>query len=219
MNWETLTRHVEERLLAPLPGPEAQYRMAHVHRQAARQVPTDARNAGVMLLLYPGEEEAHTVLIRRQNLRAEDRHKGQIGLPGGKEEPADPSLAHSAIRETEEEVGVPREQIRLVRALTPLYIPVSNYLVHPYVGLAVERPTFVAQPEEVAEILEVPLAHLTDPAIRRQKDLRIDPHITLKRVPYFAVANEVVWGATAMILSEFLAWWHPEQARPESLSL
>ena len=113
----------------------------------------------------------------------------------------------SAVREAEEEIGVPRSGVRVLRDLTPLYIPVSNFLVHPFVGMTDQRPDFLPQPEEVAQILEVPLRTVLDPGIRQVTDLQIHSGFTLKDVPYFDLSGHVVWGATAMILSEFQSWW------------
>lgn len=197
-----------------MPGEEAQYRMAHAARYRQGPPPPDARDAGVLMLLYPHGGEAHTVLIRRGGDHPDDRHKGQIGFPGGKREEEDTDLSASALREAEEEVGVPRHAVRMLRPLTPLYIPVSNFLVHPFLGVVEERPEFVPQPEEVAGILEVPLRHFLDPACRRSADIPIGRGTVLRQVPCFDLDGLPLWGATAMILNEFLAWWQEPAPRP-----
>lgn len=193
--------------ILPLPGQEGQFRMAHVGRYPKPiVVPDHARDAGVLILLYPRDEEVHTVFIQRAGRIEADIHKGQISFPGGKREKDDVDLAASAVRETEEEIGVNRESIRVLRTLTPLYIPVSNFLVHPFLGITDVLPTFVPQPEEVDDILEVPLRDILDPARRRQIDIPIQSGLTLQNVPYYDLGGQVVWGATAMILSEFQTW-------------
>lgn len=159
------------------------------------------------MLLYPRDEEVYTVFIRRAGRIEQDKHKGQISFPGGKREAGDPDMAASAVRETEEEIGVNRQRIRVLRELTPLYIPVSNFLVHPFLGLAEDRPEFTPQPEEVDGILEVPLRHILDPDKQRLTDISIHTGLTLRDVPYYHLNDQIVWGATAMIISEFQSWW------------
>ncbi|MCF8239154.1 MAG: CoA pyrophosphatase [Saprospiraceae bacterium] len=182
--------------------------MAHVGRYPHPTTPPeDARDAGVLMLLYPRDEEVYTVFIRRAGRIEQDKHKGQISFPGGKREEVDTDMAASAVRETEEEIGVDRQRIRVLRELTPLYIPVSNFLVHPFVGLAEERPFFTPQPDEVDGILEVPLRDILDPDKKQYTDIPIHAGFILRDVPYYHLDDQIVWGATAMILSEFQTWW------------
>ncbi|MEL6862853.1 MAG: CoA pyrophosphatase, partial [Bacteroidota bacterium] len=141
-----------------------------------------------------------------------DRHSGQVSFPGGRYEPEDKSLASGAIREAQEEVGINPSDIQLLGRLTELYIPVSNFLVHPFVGFVNHRPSFIPQESEVAEILEVPLSHLLDPMNTRTTKIHLPQNVILSDVPYYHVAQKVVWGATAMMLSEFLEV--VEAARP-----
>ena len=192
-------------LAQPLPGVEAQHRMANNFRRSSVDAPADARVACVLLLLYPKNNHWHIVLIQRVSHDKRDRHRGQISFPGGKLEETDSSLLAGALREAEEEVGVNVKKIQALGRLTELYIPVSNFLVHPFVGFAQERPPFVPQPSEVQSILEAPLSVLQAPSTLRVKDIKVPSNIILKDVPYFDIEGHVVWGATAMILSEFLA--------------
>lgn len=198
-----LIDQLSDRLQQSLPGAEAQYRMAHVGRPAASPVPSDAREAGVLALLYPRQETWHLVLIERVRKKG-DRHSGQVSFPGGRREKEDAHLKDTAVREAEEEVGVNRQKVELLGELTPLYIPVSHYHVHPFVGVTRTPPKFVPQPSEVAGILEVPLESLLDPGSRKSTDLQITSEITLRNVPYFDLHNKIVWGATAMMLNELL---------------
>lgn len=210
VQWPCFTEALPLRLGVPLPGEEAQYAMAHVGRPGrAAPPPADAREAAVLLLIYPRDGQAHTVFIRRSGGEIRDIHKGQIGLPGGKREPYDSDLQASALREAEEEIGVPRQAVQVQCALTPLYIPVSNFLVHPFLGVTPEAPHFVAQESEVDQILEVPLAQIFRPETRGHTDIPVGSGMVLRDVPYFDVHGQVLWGATAMILSEFLHWWAP----------
>lgn len=200
-----LIQHIKLRFEQPLPGRAAQYKMAHSVRQSPRSAPENARIACVLALLYPIEEAWHLVLIQRiSNNNPNDRHKGQISFPGGQLEPDDPTLADGALREAKEEVGVDPAKVELLGQLTELYIPVSNFKVYPFAGVTYERPNFRPQLSEVHEILEIPLSDLINPDNQQLTNIRIDEHITLKRVPYYNVADKIVWGATAMMLSEFL---------------
>lgn len=171
------------------------------------------------MLLYPHQGETWTVFIQRNGSDDRDRHKGQISFPGGKWEPGDPDMAASALRETEEEIGVHRKEIELLRPLTPLYIPVSNFLVHPFVGKIEHRPQFVPQLEEVAGIIEMPLAHFFRSDAILRTEISIAPNLVLKEVPYFDVQGHVLWGATAMILNEFRVWVHDGSTSTKSVSL
>lgn len=199
-----LIQNIKERLSLPLPGSSVQLKMAHDIRYISRPTPEDARVACVLALLYPKQGEWHTVLILRKSSNKNDRHKGQVSFPGGQLEASDASLEAGALREAEEEVGVKINQVEILGRLTELYIPVSNFLVHPFVGFTTSLPDFKPQLSEVQEILQIPLAKLTDPNSVAQTDIKIAQNLTLKRVPYFNLNNKVVWGATAMMLNEFL---------------
>lgn len=195
---------LKKRLKNSLPGPNAHLKMSHPFRQNKLSPPDHARLAGVLSLFYPKNGEWHIVLIERVSHHANDRHRGQISFPGGKFEPQDASLKHTALRETEEEVGVPANRIEIIGQMTELYIPVSNFLVHPFIGKIDETPTFKPQLSEVAGILEVPFAQLKDPKTLQETSMSISPEVTLNNVPYFNINGKVVWGATAMMLSELL---------------
>ena len=144
------------------------------------------------------------ILIQRVSSNPNDRHGGQIGFPGGKQEESDKSLEMTAIRETEEEIGIKGNDVQVLGNLTELYIPVSNFLVYPYVGYLSYTPEFKRQETEVNLILEVPFAHFLDPSIRQVIDLQVRKNITLKNVPYFNINGKVLWGATAMMMSELV---------------
>ncbi|HMQ47313.1 MAG TPA: CoA pyrophosphatase [Saprospiraceae bacterium] len=195
---------LEQRLKGKLPGIEAQYRMAHAVRQRVVEAPENAMLASVLALFYPKDEAWHLVLIERTSSNPNDRHSGQISFPGGKKDLEDSSLAHTALREAEEEVGVLQDQIHLLGRLTELYIPVSNFIVHPFVGITYQQPFFRHQESEVSAILEVPFRLFMEPGIRQAADIRVQNGMLLKDVPIFKVQGKVVWGATAMILSELL---------------
>ena len=178
--------------------------MAHVVRRRVDPPPADARHAGVLALFYPKNSDWHIVLIERASSHADDRHSGQVGFPGGKYEEEDQTLDNTALREAEEEVGVDSSQVELLGKLTDLYIPVSNFLVSPYVGFTTQTPQFQPQLSEVRAVLEVPFERLAHPDTRQKTDLSLSQNIILRNVPYFDVQGKIVWGATAMMLNELL---------------
>ncbi len=194
---------IKEQLDNNLPGQAAQVQMASGTRTKFPTIPSTAKEACVLCLLYLKEEEWHLVLMERVSTNPNDRHSGQMSFPGGKLETGE-TYEEGALRETEEEIGIPREDIKILGKLTPLYIPVSNFHVHPFVGMLTYVPSFTPQKSEVKELVEVPINLLLDTNNRRIKDLTIKT-ITIKAVPYFDVYGKVVWGATAMMLSEFVA--------------
>jgi 8-oxo-dGTP pyrophosphatase MutT (NUDIX family) len=199
----TFIRQLEDRLAATLPGMEAQRKMAHITRHLYTAAPTTARQAAVMALLFRDISEWRIVLIER-NRNDRDHHAGQIGFPGGKAELSDTCLQHTALRETEEEIGVSADSIRVIGRLSDLYIPVSNFQVHPFVGYLDTAPSYVLQPEEVQHAFDVPFDLFFRPERRKLTDIRLAPRLTLKNVPYFDVEGKVLWGATAMIISELI---------------
>ena len=156
--------------------------------------------AGVMAVFYPNNlGKTHLVLILRKTYKGV--HSNQIGFPGGRVEPEDESLEQTALRETEEEVGIPRNKIEVIRELTRLYIPPSNFWVQPYLGLLEETPTLIPQESEVERILEVDLDHFLDHSNFVTEELSTS-YASRMRVPAFRLNKQIVWGATGMMLSE-----------------
>lgn len=194
--------NIRKKLEQALPGRTAQLKMAPAIRQHYRGVSDDAIVACVLILLFPKNDEWNFTLIQRMP-HEKDRHSGQISFPGGRLEPDDESLLAGALREAEEEVGIPRTEINVLGRLTELFIPVSNYLVHPFVGFLEKTPEYTPQPSEVASILEIPISELNKLENKKTKDISGGKNIILKNVPYFDFDGKVVWGATAMMLSEF----------------
>jgi len=156
--------------------------------------------AGVLLLLYPIQADLSLVLMKRPEY--EGVHSAQISFPGGKFESSDPNLTFTALRETEEEVGVSPACVDVLGTLSSLYIPVSEIEVFPSVGYAAQRPDFKIDPKEVDHLIEVSLQTLINPGILKSKKISGDKY--QGEIPYYDIHNHHVWGATAMILSEFL---------------
>lgn len=185
----------------PLPGIRAQVTMAPRPRPRRPSREDPPRRAGVLVLLFPVQEALHIVLtVRTGDL---DHHAGQVSLPGGGWEARDVDLEQTAVREAREELGIDVGDLRILGPLTPLYIPPSHNVVYPYVAYLPYHPEFRPDPSEVAELLEVPLVALLDPDARREESWLIDGQPV--HVPFYAVGQHKVWGATAIILAEFLA--------------
>ena len=187
---------------APLPDGDAHRLLAPQPRPGWRpgEVPDHATPAAALVLLYPLDDEPHVLLTVRAGRLG--NHAGQVSFPGGLIDDGE-SIEEAALREAFEEVGLDPAAVRLVGALSPLYVTVSNFAIHPVAGIAGEAPRLRRSAAEVARLLPVPVTELADPAnLRRGTRWRDDLHCD---VPYFEVRNERVWGATAMVLAELLA--------------
>jgi 8-oxo-dGTP pyrophosphatase MutT (NUDIX family) len=187
-------------LQQPLPGLAAQIKLAPEYRLSSlrHDPPATARPAGVLILLYAHAGEWHLPLMRR----VEDGliHSGQISLPGGSQEPGE-SIRQTALREACEEIGAACTEVDVLGHLTTIYIQPSNFLVTPTVGQVEHRPEFECDPREVAELIEVPLSTLFDPNVVKREPWTLRG--AQVEVPFFQIGTHKVWGATAMILSEF----------------
>lgn len=199
---------IQEALTNPLPGVTGQIKMAPApigHQLNRWEIPDTCREAGVLLLFYPcntngRRSELYLTLTRRREYPGV--HSGQISLPGGRREEGE-SLQATALRETTEEIGVSPEKIEIIGRLSSLYTPPSNFCIYPFVAFSPTRPTFQPDPREVAELIEVPLDLLVDPTIRKEETRHFESYGE-RYIPFFDIYGHKVWGATAMILSEFL---------------
>jgi len=204
-NFETILAELKALNFENLPGLDAQLKMAPRNREKEIRDRGAGRNpvtSSVLLLCYPLlNGKAGILLIERQQYPG--HHSGQISFPGGRVEASDKGLDKTALRETYEETGVNPFDIILIGKLTPLYIPPSNHLVYPFAGVAEKHPEFRADPAEVARILEVPLCSFLDPANIQNKIIRLK-NGTEVQTPCYLIDGHVIWGATAMILYEFM---------------
>lgn len=194
-------QQVRAAMRRPLPGIRAQVTMAPRPRPFRPPDGTPPRQAGVLLLLYPVRGPLHLVLtLRTSDL---DHHAGQVALPGGGWEEGDETLQETALREAGEELGFATDGLELLGPLTSLYVPPSHNLVHPFVAYTPRRPAFYPDPREVAQLLEIPLSLFLDLATRHDEEWTIAG--TPVCIPFYAVGVHKVWGATAIILAEFVA--------------
>lgn len=178
--------------------------MAPFNRPSAKQVYKTGANprlSAVMLLLYPIDYKPHFCLMQRPVY--EGTHSGQVSFPGGKMEDDDLNLRDTALRETFEEVGIQQDKIQIMGELTQVYIPPSNFLVSPFIGFLDERPVFQPDDYEVDEVIEVPVDLLLDHSIVKETHIPMGKEGVRMKTPYFEIENRIVWGATAVMLSEF----------------
>lgn len=206
MRFEAFEKIISELIDAALPGLSAQMQMAPPFREELilRQKSEDRlpKRAAVMALFYPNKNNCISLVFIVRN-SYDGVHSGQIGFPGGKPELEDQNLAETACRETWEEIGVDMASVELIRPLTPLYIPPSNYDVFPFIGMTRDLPIFKVQLSEVQSIIEVTLNEILDNKniIFTTVKTSYGPKVT---VPAFQFDGQIVWGATAMILMEIV---------------
>lgn len=203
MEFHHFLKYIPKIAKETLPAASAHIKMVPLERlnalKALNPIDLIPKKAAVMMLFYPKNKETHLVLIVRNSYPGV--HSSQIAFPGGKVEIEDASLAHTALRETEEEIGVDRNKIEIIKSFTDVYIPPSNFLVSPYLGICQSTLEFELQPDEVAGIVELSL-----------KDFLNDKNVVMRKlstsyaneidVPAFLVREHIVWGATAMMMSE-----------------
>ncbi|MGM0377562.1 MAG: NUDIX hydrolase [Bacteroidota bacterium] len=189
-------------LSGPLPGKNAQDLMSPSIRATGNQVgnPADARPGSVLILLYQRNGQWMIPFIQRPVY--DGVHSGQISFPGGKCEEEDDGYLFTALRETQEEIGILPQDVDFLGALTPLYIPNSNFFVYPFVGWMHQPPAFHPDPTEVDEVIEMPLGKLLDKRYVKTFSEKIND--TMISAPYYEAGNRKIWGATAMMLSEML---------------
>lgn len=204
MNFDVFLKSIVNIKHLPLIGEEAHAKLSPPFRlklaEKYKKKQKSANVAGVMALFYPDvNNQTHLALILRKTYKGV--HSAQVGFPGGKYEEEDDSLIETALRETEEEIGVKMKSIDVIKVLSPLYIPPSNFMVHPFLGVAKKPLTFVKQDDEVEAIIEVKLSDIiNDETIINTK---VTTSYTVEvETPAFLLNGHIVWGATAMMLSE-----------------
>lgn len=203
MDFSSLTHLISKLKKIELPGEHYHYQLApKFRREELKRISDSYENpnyAGVVALLYPKAEQTYMAFILRKTYKGV--HSNQIGFPGGRFEDQDHNLQQTALRETEEEVGVPTKSIDIIKPLTELYIPPSNFLVHPFLAMVHEEPRFTLQESEVERLIEIPLSQCLKEANLKTEIIEAS-YAKSVEVPAYNFDGHVVWGATAMILSE-----------------
>ncbi|PRY05040.1 NUDIX domain-containing protein [Pontibacter ummariensis] len=158
------------------------------------------RFAAVNIILYQKNGEWCFPLIVRKRYK-HDKHSGEVALPGGQKEHFESSFAETALRESHEEVGIDRQDIRIIREMSPVYVPPSNFYVYPFISYTKRNPTFYLQKSEVADYIECPVSRFL--SLSEQPEMMALPTTGGIEVPVMNLSGHVIWGATSMILSEF----------------
>jgi len=193
---------LKKRLQKELPGRNAQYKMLSRVKAMPDIIPENAKPSAVLVLLFPKEEEWHILYIQR----AIDghAHSGQIGFPGGRQEPDDANLSSTALREACEEVGIKKDEVQIIGQLTSLYIPVSNFIVYPFIAVAEKQPDYLLQEAEVHRVLEIPVKELLNAEKKTVVEVTSPADKSfVRKVPAYKLEDDaILWGATAMITAE-----------------
>lgn len=204
-NFERTIKFLSNELMQNLPGVSAQELMAPPGRKLAIEYLKEniiPKKSAVLILIYPDDDSVPRTVLMLRPEKEKGIHAGQISFPGGRYDDTDGNLFRTALRETEEEIGINRNLIQLLGKLTPLYIPVSNYMVYPFVGFIEKKPVFKIHPEEVKELLEVCIFDF----LMNQNIGTASKYIKVKEqimeVPCYNLNGKIIWGATAMIIAE-----------------
>ena len=190
-----------ETLKRELPGERAQRLMLPQGRQLYPSTDTKGIiQSSVLMLLFPYNKKINTCLIQRPSTMR--NHAGQIAFPGGRYETRDENLIHTALRESFEEIGTDGSEVEIIGKLTPLYVQVSNFTINPFIGWSDDLPVFKIDKSEVDHLFLVPIEKfLHHPANQYKEVTTINGTF---RVPGFYIDQLFIWGATAMIISEFI---------------
>ena len=187
-----------------MPGKQAQMKMMPRIKNSLDRFSIEAKKGAkqgaVLILLYYKNGKIYFPLTQRHEY--DGAHSGQVSFPGGKVEHGDFSLEHTALRETEEEIGVPQLEVNILGKLTDLFIIASNFNVQPVIGFIENAPEFCLNTREVAEVIEISIDQLLDDSLQKEKEIAFIKNTKIQ-APYFDFNGYHVWGATAMMLAEF----------------
>jgi 8-oxo-dGTP pyrophosphatase MutT (NUDIX family) len=203
MDFQDFLKYVPKFVEVVLPASESHYKMAPQERidilNVSEMEKKNPKIAAVMMLFYPKNGKTHLVLIVRNSY--EGIHSAQIAFPGGKYEIDDFNFENTALRETYEEIGISPDFMEIIKPFTQLFIPPSNFMVYPFMGICKEEITFTPDENEVAKIIELPLSNFLDDTIIVNVNMSTS-YANEIMVPAFKIEEHIVWGATAMMLSE-----------------
>ncbi|TVR77067.1 MAG: CoA pyrophosphatase [Chitinophagaceae bacterium] len=203
MKLEDLVNFLTKRLKEPLPGWESQIKMAPKLRNPDSYKLPDklkAKVGGVLIFLYNFEKTPYVLLMKRPDYQGV--HSGQVSFPGGKKEDSDRNIIETAIREFSEETGVSKSNLTIIGSLSELYIPASNFYIYPTIAYSTQRPEMKPDKKEVAYLLEIKVRDLINDNLVKDKKITAVKNFELI-APCIEINNEIIWGATAMVISEF----------------
>ena len=201
-----IIEEIRHSLAQDLPGERAHQLMnirGRLPASDALHLDPPPRNSAVMLILFPENNKWNLVLIQRPDY--DGVHSGQIAFPGGKAEPGDTDLLSTAMRESQEEIGINTDELIPVGSLSTVYIPPSNFLVHPFVSILPAKPNLIPDPREVQDIIYSPASQFIGDEKVQIYQVPMQQSGLIMKVPAYQLENHIVWGATAMILAEFMA--------------
>ncbi|MBK7887526.1 MAG: CoA pyrophosphatase [Bacteroidetes bacterium] len=204
-NYADFIASLSARINTSLPGMDAHVKMAPMHRKSVRDYLSEVhtyRTAAVLALLFPDNKTGSPRIVLMERAGGGDVHAHQISFPGGKQEP-DEELADTALRESFEELGIASQEVNLIGLLTSLYIPPSGFLVHPFIGFLHQDPVFTINPAEVKRVITPSLEQLCNGENLRSGSFRSSQGIVVK-APCYELEDVVIWGATAMMISEIV---------------
>ena len=195
---------IKDKFQQPLPGEDAHIPLSPVGRGKSSEALAKAshfKESAVALILFEDHKQLNGILMQRQIY--EGFHSGQVCFPGGKKEDFDANLKETAIRESIEEIGLQKEKFNFLGELTPVYIPVSNFRIQPFVMYYNDFPKFIPDKREVKEVFSFPIEELSQNNNIQNSSIQFSNGQTLNNVPHFTFNGKIVWGATALILNEF----------------
>jgi 8-oxo-dGTP pyrophosphatase MutT (NUDIX family) len=203
MNFQEFLAFVPKIVAVPLPAQDAHFKMAPPERiQMLKDLDKESlspKNAAVLMLVYPKGNIPHLAFILRAAYNGV--HSSQVAFPGGKFEQLDVDFNATALRETHEEIGVHPDKMEIIKSLTQIYVPPSNFMVYPFLGICNEEIEFSPDPNEVVAVIELPLMKLLDDAMVINTEIK-SSYAESVFTPAFKINEHIVWGATAMMLSE-----------------
>jgi 8-oxo-dGTP pyrophosphatase MutT (NUDIX family) len=201
-DFENFINRLSSKLREPLPGSEAHRKLSPVTRRqyTNKQDLSKAKPSSVLALFFYQNKSIRLVFIQRPLYNGV--HSGQIAFPGGGFEPDDKSAVDTALRETHEEIGIFPDQINVIGKLSNLYIPPSNFLVHPFIGYIETVPEFYPDPREVHEVFSLDIDELINEECLQEREVHGRDYRV--KVPCFYLESRLIWGATSMMLSELL---------------
>ncbi len=199
-------QELKNKLSNPLPGTASHIKMALQHRIQDfindKENTQNAKKSAVLILFFHENDTLKMIVIRRSHYVG--IHSGQIAFPGGRYEEEDKEIMITALREIQEEIGIPKDKIEILGRLSDIYVPPSNFLISVFVGYLSERPKYKIEEREVDEVIEIPFEDFFKPEVRKEKDFYVNSLKAGSNAPYFDVTNAEIWGASAMVISELL---------------